>query len=352
MEGTEKSGNQAWRASYVDATCHKLVAIPISFLIPGGYVTRSPGQGAQAGYLWGTPADLDRGTAEAGSFDFTRIIQGVFWARAAMNVGYIDGQFVSGPNKTESAERKELERSGAKIIRYERVKGAPRPALEIVAEYQGKRVYMLYLAMGIDSNALLTNYHPPAAEPAQNSDRRWQEFLAGISAAPATATSAPQATAAATEPATGAFWEAARISDAFSAYRQKFPGQTEVLELDLYNDKMRLLVQDPKVPENVDSYTYRDGAILGPKPEHWDDDMRQRPLDWNNVAMLAEKAIPSCVEKALERLHLEGAVPSFVQIMWHESDRRPTLRVYVDGARKDGWVEFDLSGKLISSETH
>ena len=109
-------------------------------------------------------------TAEAGTFDFTHIAQGVFWARATGNVGYLGGQFVSGRNKTEGAEREALERAGAKIIRYGRVDGAPKPAQEIVADYMGKRVYMLYLAMGIDSNTLLINYHPPAREPSPASD--------------------------------------------------------------------------------------------------------------------------------------------------------------------------------------
>jgi hypothetical protein len=64
---------------------------------------------------------------------------------------------------------------------------------------------------------------------------------------------------------------------------------------------------------------------------------------------VAETLIPSSVEKALDRLHLEGAVPSHVQILWDKSEKHPRLRIYVDGARKDGYVDFDLSGKLISS---
>ena len=69
--------------------------------------------------------------------------------------------------------------------------------------------------------------------------------------------------------------------------------------------------------------------------------------------MVAEKAIPSSVEKALDLLHLEGAVPTHVQIDWDSGDRHPVLRIYVDGARKDGFVVFDLSsGKLISSDTN
>jgi hypothetical protein len=255
--GKESTGNQAWRANYVDATCHKLVAIPVSFLIPGGYVTRSPGHGTEAGCLWGTPADLDRVTAEAGSFDFTGIAQGVFWARATGNVGYLNGQFVSGHNKTESAERKELERSGAKIIRYGHVNGAPQPAQEIVAEYQGKRVYMVYLAMGIDSNTLLINYHPPAVQPSTASDQHWQEFLGGISAATvapaavAAPNDSPSQPAALAGAATGAFWETPNVRAIFSAYRQKFSGQTKIFELDILEDKVRLFVQDPRVPETA-----------------------------------------------------------------------------------------------------
>jgi hypothetical protein len=335
------------------------VPIQVSFLIPAGYVTRSPGSGTQAGCLWGTPADLARVTAEPGNLDFTGIQDGVFWARATGNVGYIDGQFLGGRSKSERAERETLERSGAKIIRYGRVKGTPQPAQEIVAEYDGKRVYMLYLAMGIDSNTLLINYHRPAAQPLQASDQRWQEFLAGISAAATTAASPPTASAApATQPAIQAeagravFWNAARISDAFAAYRQKLSRPIKSVGLDVDNDSVRLFVQQPQHPENVDKYTYRDGKVVGPTPEHWAFGDMLGPFDWGSVEAVAEKTIPAAVDKALERLKLEGAVPRQVQILRPIAEKKPVLRVYVDGDRKDGSADFEIGGKLISSDAY
>jgi len=349
--------NQAWRASYAEATCNKLVPIQLSFLVPAGYVTRSPGQGTQAGCLWGTPADLDKVTAEPGNLDFTGIHDGVFWARATGNVGYFDGQFLSGRNKTERAERETLERSGAKLIRYGRVSGAPQPAQEIVAEYAGKRVYMLYLAMGIDSNTLLINYHPPAAQPLPASDQRWQEFLAGMSATPAPASTstqqaAPNPPAARTETAAAGFWNATRIREAFAAYRQKLSGQIKSVGLDVDKDSVRLFVQQPQHPENVDSYTYRDGKLVGPTPERWPFGEMLGPFDWGSVEVLAQGTIPTAVETALERLNLEGAVPTMVQILRSIDDKKPLLRVYVDGTRKSGSADFEINGKLISAEAH
>ena len=180
------SDSRPWRASFAAATCDKLVPIPVSFAIPAGYLLRSGGLAPSAGCLWGTRADLDRGAAPDG-FDFNGILQGVFWARVTLNVGYdaAGGQFSGGPGEPESALRKAAEGAGARIVRFARLEAAPRPALEMVAEMpDGQRVYMLYLAMGIEDNVVLINYHPPVQRTGAD-DRRWQEFLAGIKGASA-----------------------------------------------------------------------------------------------------------------------------------------------------------------------
>lgn len=178
--------SRPWRASFAAATCDKLVPIPVSFAIPAGYLLRSGGPAPSAGCLWGTRADLDRGAAPDG-FDFSGILQGVFWARVTLNVGYdaASGRFSGGPGQPESALREEAEEAGARIVRFARVKTAPLPALEMVAEMpDGRRVYMLYLAMGIEDDVVLINYHPPAQRTAAD-DRRWQELVAGIAGVPA-----------------------------------------------------------------------------------------------------------------------------------------------------------------------
>jgi hypothetical protein len=181
LGSTRTPDGKARRVNFTEATCGKLVAIPVTFTIPAGYIVRSGGSDLVAGCLWGTPSDLDRGATGDNSFDYRRIEQGVFRAGLTANVAYDSRHKQFGPGgSSESTLRKELEKAGLKLLRYARIKGLPRPAEEIVAETsQGKRTYMLYLTMGVAENVVLINYHPPNP-PTAADDRRWQEFLAGI----------------------------------------------------------------------------------------------------------------------------------------------------------------------------
>src|SRR6185436_16308643 len=111
------------------------------------YVSRSPTKSTEAGCLWGMKADLDRVTADPAQGDFTDLKAGVFRLRMSTNVvldpqtGVFDGMDGSG----EAGIRRGIEQAGARIFVWKKTTIAGLPALQIVANAGGSRVYMLYL---------------------------------------------------------------------------------------------------------------------------------------------------------------------------------------------------------------
>jgi hypothetical protein len=70
--------------SFFDASCKKLVPLPLMLSIPSDYAIR--GYGTTTNCFWGANDDLDRVITREGP-DFEHIRRGVFWARVS-NTGY------------------------------------------------------------------------------------------------------------------------------------------------------------------------------------------------------------------------------------------------------------------------
>jgi hypothetical protein len=82
---------------------------------------------------------------------------------------------------------------------------------------------------------------------------------------------------------------------------------------------------------------------------HWnpnDRDPIKSLFDWNSAAEATEKFLSGLVDRALQRLHLEGAVVDQLQIQQVHPDRRPLFYIYVTGARRTGSVTADLRGNI------
>lgn len=112
--------------------------------------------------------------------------------------------------------------------------------------------------------------------------------------------------------------------------------------------------QDPDQPENLDSYTYRDGALEPPAPVH----VSQFDIDnFPNVMFGLDEvnwaAVPLLVSEALARLgpQIEGAEVSAVSVhrLGSLDQGKPTFSVSVSGTRRNGSMRATADGTVIDA---
>jgi len=167
--------------SFTDAVCGKIPPVPITFALPGDFTPRAVGQ-IEGGCLWGARDDLDRVTVDPAQGDFTALRRGVFRARVSTEVvcDPATGIFDQTDGTGEEGMRRAMAATGAEVITWRKGRIAGLPALQVVADIPGGRVYMLYLGnTKFNSNAMLVNYyHPTNRSPAD--DQLWARFVAGI----------------------------------------------------------------------------------------------------------------------------------------------------------------------------
>jgi hypothetical protein len=92
-EPSAAGGDRTIRFS--DASCKKLIPLPLELSIPADYAIR----GSRLGCFWGTAADLDRVLATDTEADFTKIVRGVFWCRVSDSTEY-------NPQRSDSRMRR------------------------------------------------------------------------------------------------------------------------------------------------------------------------------------------------------------------------------------------------------
>lgn len=170
--------------SFNQMVCAKIpsLKIQIRFDVPADFIGRAPTPSIEAGCLWGAQDDLERATRDPSEGDFTSLRRGIFFARVSTNIvndpatGVFDAMDGSG----EAGIRASLNQAGGKIVTWKKETVAGLPALQIVADVMGGRVYMLYLGnTQFSSNAMLLNYYRPKKNgPAD--DKLWARFVAGI----------------------------------------------------------------------------------------------------------------------------------------------------------------------------
>jgi hypothetical protein len=164
--------------SFFDASCKKLVPLPLTLSIPSDYAIR--GYGTTHNCFWGRNDDLDRVIAKDGA-DFEHIQHGVFWCRPSDSTEYdpVHDKFVSEQG-TQDQWAASMKAMGAKNVVVTSKKIGPIPSARVTATMNGQRVYMLYLAVpGADSPAILINYHP-AGKGTATDDAAWQRFIDSI----------------------------------------------------------------------------------------------------------------------------------------------------------------------------
>lgn len=133
-------------------------------------------------------------------------------------------------------------------------------------------------------------------------------------------------------------------------YKAKVGPPTRVLELLIYPNYGYAQIQDPKKPENVDQYDERDGNVqdgapvkfMGHQPTAAD--IKEDTFDIDEVDF---GAVAKMVKDAPVQLKIDDGKTTHIILkrpLPFSKDVR--FRVYVNGARKDGSVEYDAKGVM------
>lgn len=100
-------------------------------------------------------------------------------------------------------------------------------------------------------------------------------------------------------------------------------GNVKVSRIEIHEDRMSIVVQDPAKPKNFDEYTYERGAISGPKPvpamtlgnrELTADKSRLFDLSEVNLGL-----VPEVCRKAAEKAQIEDGKCETISVDWESA---------------------------------
>ncbi len=133
-------------------------------------------------------------------------------------------------------------------------------------------------------------------------------------------------------------------------YKAKIGGATRVLELLIYPEYGYAQIQDPKKLENVDQYDERDGNVEDGNPVKFIGDqptLADLKADTFDIDEVDFTAVPKMAKDAMVQLKIDdGKVTHMILKRPLPFSKEVRFRVYVDGARKDGSVEYDAKGNM------
>jgi len=130
-------------------------------------------------------------------------------------------------------------------------------------------------------------------------------------------------------------------------------GPILVTSFDLYDHYAILEAQDPRKPENLDRYTYRDGVLEDSEPVHVDqsllDDLPNRLFALSEVNWAA---ISTLSETALVQLQIEDADVNHLGVDRGFDGGAVQLSLSVSGPRRSGTVEATADGAVTEATVY
>ena len=164
---------------------------------------------------------------------------------------------------------------------------------------------------------------------------------------PAPESPAPRAAPTATADADGYVHDATSVPGKF---KTKIGGPVRLLELTLYPGYVITQIQDPKKKENVDAYELRNGEVGDAEPVKFvgktptAKDLEGATFD---AAAVDFAAVPKMAKDAVAQLKIDdGKVTHMLLKRPRPFGNDVRWRVYVNGARKSGSVEYDPAGHM------
>ena len=144
------------------------------------------------------------------------------------------------------------------------------------------------------------------------------------------------------------YYEGTHAADAVQQVRAKVGEPFRVLNIHINDDMIRMQVQDPKKPENVDQYTIDEGKMKDPAPVRLFGDTDQATLEANvfDPADVDFTKIASLIREGDEKIQLEGRQISSVSIERNMFDDKRPIMIDVNyrGSRKNGYLRADRRG--------
>lgn len=144
------------------------------------------------------------------------------------------------------------------------------------------------------------------------------------------------------------YYEGSHAAEAVQMVRAKVGEPFRVLNIRIDNDEVRVQVQDPKKPENVDEYSVAHGRLdEKPTPVRLFGDSDQKTLNANvfDPATVDLTKVADLIREGNEKIQLEGREMTGLTI---ERDMFNDGRVIIDvnyhGTRKSGYLRTDRKG--------
>lgn len=128
-------------------------------------------------------------------------------------------------------------------------------------------------------------------------------------------------------------------------------------EVDLYPEYMIVDAQDPDTPDHIDRYTWRDGEVDPPEPVQLSGPQEETDAELFPSSAVRWSDLSTFVRRAERRalharpIRIEDPKANYVTVERSTSsnaDGRITIRILIDGPRRDGYVEMTTSGEILS----
>jgi hypothetical protein len=154
----------------------------------------------------------------------------------------------------------------------------------------------------------------------------------------------------------------------------------KVSSMEIHENRLEIIVQDPKKPKNYDKYTYEKGAVKGPEPVQamvlGNQELTADKLPLFNLNDINLAATPDVCRKATLRAQIEDGKPDVISIEFDSasntrskeenekkqaemkkldplqqvrqpfSDLVPTWRIWIKGPRATKYFYADAKGNL------
>jgi hypothetical protein len=128
-------------------------------------------------------------------------------------------------------------------------------------------------------------------------------------------------------------------------------GPILVTSFDLYDQYAIFEAQDPAKPENLDTYTFREGKLGEPVPVHvTNSTLEDLPNRLFSLAEVNWDAVASLAETAVTQLQIEDGVVNHLGVDRGFGSPDIRMSLSVGGPRRSGSVEASADGTVLSAQ--
>jgi hypothetical protein len=146
-------------------------------------------------------------------------------------------------------------------------------------------------------------------------------------------------------------FEGANAQDGAAKIKSKIGADdVKVSHIDIHEDRLEVVVQDPNKPKNFDKYTYEKGSVKGPEPVPamtiGNNELTADKMDLFKLSEINLGMVPDVCRKAADKAQIEDGKCDIISIDWEsaswtrpkeENDRRARERMdkMINGGKFD-----------------